>query len=95
MRRHDDSVAIQQRVNSLIQAWNELIQASTERGKGLEEAKDILKFNEEVDKVQAWIRDKEMLVSAGDMGRDYEHCLALQKKVNDVEGVSVRSCQGQ
>ena len=87
-RRHEDSVQIQKRVNSLIQKWNDLIQASTERGKGLEEAKDILKFNEEVDKVQAWIRDKEMLVSAGDMGRDYEHCLELQKKVNDVEGVS-------
>ena len=27
-------------------------------------------------------------MSAGDMGRDYEHCLELQKKVNDVEGVS-------
>ena len=87
-RRHEDSVQIQQRVNNLIKKWNELIQASTERGKGLEEAKDILKFNEELDKVQAWIREKEMLVNAGDTGRDYEHCLELQKKVSDVEGVS-------
>ena len=23
-------------------------------------------------------------MSAGDMGRDYEHCVELQKKVNDV-----------
>ena len=53
----------------------------------MEEAKDILKFNEELDKVQAWIREKEMLANAGDMGRDYEHCLELQKKVSDVEGV--------
>ena len=30
-----------------------------------------------------------MLVAAGDTGRDYEHCLELQKKVNDVEGVSI------
>lgn len=30
---------------------------------------------------------QELLVAAGDMGRDYEHCLELQKKVNDVEGV--------
>jgi spectrin beta len=34
------------------------LQASNERGKGLEEAKDILKFNEEVEKVEAWIREK-------------------------------------
>ena len=32
---------------------------------------------------------QEMLVAAGDMGRDYEHCMELQKKVNDVEAVSV------
>ena len=30
-----------------------------------------------------------MLVAAGDMGRDYEHCLELQKKVNDTEDVSL------
>jgi len=38
--------------------WNELLQASSDRGKGLEEAKDILKFNEEVEKVEDWIREK-------------------------------------
>ena len=32
---------------------------------------------------------QESLVAACDLGRDYEHCLALQKKVNDVEGVSI------
>ena len=90
-RNHESSETIQAQVNSLIQQWNDLIQASASRGKGLEEAKDILKFQEEVDKVEAWIRDKELLVAAGDMGRDYEHCLELQKKVNDVEGVSSRT----
>jgi hypothetical protein len=34
-----------------------------ERGKVLEEAKDILAFNEEVDKVEAWIRDKVIMYS--------------------------------
>ena len=29
-----------------------------------------------------------MLVAAGDMGRDYEHCLELQKKISDTEDVS-------
>lgn len=27
------------------------------------------------------------MVQAGDMGRDYEHCLALQKKLDDVDRV--------
>ena len=38
--------------------WNELLKASENRGKGLGEVKDILEFNEQVDKVQDWIREK-------------------------------------
>ena len=57
-KRHGSSVEIQQRVNNLIVKWNELLQASNERGKGLEEARDILKFNEEVEKVEEWFREK-------------------------------------
>lgn len=26
-----------------------------------------------------------MMVQAGEMGRDYEHCLALQRKLDDVD----------
>jgi len=57
-KHHEATPEIQKRVNSLIVKWNELLQASSERGKGLEEAKDILKFNEEVEKVEDWIREK-------------------------------------
>lgn len=31
------------------------------------------------------------MVAAGDTGRDYEHCLELQKKVNDTQDVSTSS----
>ena len=31
---------------------------------------------------------QETLVAECDLGRDYEHCLELQKKVNDTETVS-------
>lgn len=34
---------------------------------------------------------QEALVNAGDMGRDYEHCLELQKKANDLESAVSRS----
>ena len=64
-----------------------MLQASSERGAGLEEAKDILNFNEEIQKVEQWMREKEALVAAGDMGRDYEHCLELQRRLDDIEGV--------
>lgn len=31
---------------------------SANRGRGLEEAQDILEFNNQVEKIEAWIRDK-------------------------------------
>lgn len=55
------------------------------RGKGLEEAQDILEFNNQLDKIEAWIRDKENMIQSGDTGRDYEHCQALQRKLDDVD----------
>ena len=57
-KKHEASPEIRSRLQNLEQKWKELIRASLERGKVLEEAKDILAFNEEVDKVEAWIRDK-------------------------------------
>ena len=55
---HPAKSEISQRVDSLMAKWKELLQASNNRGKGLEEARDILEFNEQVDKVEMWIREK-------------------------------------
>ena len=57
-RRHHESPKIQRRLDALKKRWDELMTVSNNRGHGLEEAKDILKFNEEVDKVESWIREK-------------------------------------
>ncbi|PZC71011.1 hypothetical protein B5X24_HaOG214443 [Helicoverpa armigera] len=53
--------------------------------RGLEEAQDILEFNQHLDKIEAWIRDKEMMVQAHELGRDYEHCSALLRKLDDMD----------
>lgn len=65
--------------------WRKLLVESKNRGRGLEEAQDILDFNNQVEKIEAWIRDKEMMVQAGETGKDYEHCLSLQRKLDDVD----------
>ncbi|XP_048733527.1 spectrin alpha chain, non-erythrocytic 1-like isoform X2 [Ostrea edulis] len=88
-KKHPESDKVKQSLQRLNSKWNELLQASNNRGKGLVELKDILMFNEQVDKVEMWMREKEALVSAGDMGRDYEHCLELQKKANDLESAGI------
>ncbi|XP_075227745.1 spectrin beta chain, non-erythrocytic 5 kst isoform X2 [Lycorma delicatula] len=84
-KKHKGSRDIKTALDRLLTAWRNLLQESNNRGRGLEEAQDILEFNNQVEKIEAWIRDKEMMVQAGDMGRDYEHCLALQRKLDDVD----------
>lgn len=57
-KKHPESGEIRQRMQLLMSKWNELLKASNDRGKGLGEVKDILEFNEQVEKVEMWIREK-------------------------------------
>ncbi|XP_078000869.1 spectrin beta chain, non-erythrocytic 5-like isoform X3 [Glandiceps talaboti] len=95
-KEHENSEDILHRMQELLKHWNELVKASANRGKFLEEAKDILEFNRQVDIVETWMREKvwpiyavrmyankEMMIAAGELGRDYEHCMELHKKLDD------------
>lgn len=84
-KKHPASSEIRQQLDHLLLSWRKLLIESENRGRGLEEAQDILDFNNQVEKIEAWIRDKEMMVQAGDVGKDYEHCLSLQRKLDDVD----------
>lgn len=84
-KRHKSSPEIHKQLLELDAAWQQLLHEVNLRGKGLEEAQDILEFNNHLDKLEAWIRDKEVMIQAGDTGKDYEHCQALQRKLDDVD----------
>lgn len=84
-KKHRSAPEVEAQILHLDNAWGELIDEVNLRGKGLEEAQDILEFNNHLDKLEAWIRDKEVMIQAGDTGRDYEHCQALQRKLDDVD----------
>lgn len=84
-RKHPDASNVQQRVNALVTQWNDLVKATASRGRGLEEAKDILKVTEESDAIETWCREKETLIAAHDLGEDYEHCLKLKKRLREPE----------
>lgn len=85
LQKHPASLEIKQQVDILNYSWKKLLYESGNTGRGLEEAQDILEFNNQVEKIEAWIRDKEMMVQAGETGKDYEHCLCLQRKLDDVD----------
>ena len=74
-RKHPAQAEIRQAVDRLGSKWRELLQASSNRGKGLEEAKDILEFMEQVDKVLVWIRDKVRRISLSIWLSKYDHVL--------------------
>uniref|UniRef100_A0A1B0D969 Karst n=1 Tax=Phlebotomus papatasi TaxID=29031 RepID=A0A1B0D969_PHLPP len=84
-KKHESSEEIKQAVRNVLKYWNQLLDELSKRGRGLEEAQDILEFNNHLDKLEAWIRDKELMVNAGDTGRDLEHCMALRRKLDDVD----------
>ncbi|XP_055694009.1 spectrin alpha chain, non-erythrocytic 1 isoform X2 [Lutzomyia longipalpis] len=84
-KKHESSEEIRKAVRNVLKYWNHLLEELSKRGRGLEEAQDILEFNNHLDKLEAWIRDKELMVNAGDTGRDLEHCNALRRKLDDVD----------
>jgi spectrin beta len=74
---------IQKSGNKLLSSkWKELLSLSDRVSHSLEEAQDILEFENQLEKTTHWMRDKELLVSAGELGEDYEHCLEITKKLD-------------
>ncbi|KAL1509008.1 hypothetical protein ABEB36_003816 [Hypothenemus hampei] len=84
-KKHKSSPEIQKQLNELQRVWAMFITEVNLRNRGLEEAQDILAFTNLLEKMEAWIRDKEVMIQAGDLGTDYEHCLLLQRKLDDVD----------
>lgn len=62
-KKHKNSKDIQDSLGKLLVLWRNLLQETNEKGRGLEEAQDILEFNIQVDKVETWIRDKVCLIN--------------------------------
>lgn len=84
-KNHENLTEIKDAVSKVLAAWRDLLKELDQRGRGLEEAQDILEFNNHLDKIEVWIRDKELMVQAKDCGKDLEHCNALIRKLDDVD----------
>lgn len=74
---------IKETVNDLTVKWRGLEFESRERAKEFEEAKDILEFNDQLDRLEDWLKDKELMLQNGDTGKDFEHCMSLIKKAEE------------
>jgi len=74
---------IKQAVNDLVVKWRDLEFESRERAKEFEEAKDILEFNDQLERLEDWLKDQELMLQNGDTGKDFEHCMGLIKKAEE------------
>lgn len=83
-KKHESSNDVKNALKKLLDAWEALLREVEAQGKGLEEAQDILEFNNQLEKIEAWIRDKDLMVQASDTGKDLEHCNAIKRKLDDV-----------
>ncbi|XP_027197243.2 spectrin beta chain, non-erythrocytic 5 kst [Dermatophagoides pteronyssinus] len=83
-KNHHHSIQIRSQLDDILKKWEELKLLSRNICEGFEEAKDIYEFNKNVDLVESWIREKELMIQFNDTGEDFEHCQALLKKLDDV-----------
>ncbi len=75
---------IQQRINEINGAWDNLNDMAAHRKKRLLEAVDFYQFFADADDVDTWMLDTLRLVSSEDVGRDEASTHALLKKHRDV-----------
>ncbi|XP_063295491.1 spectrin beta chain, non-erythrocytic 5 [Pelobates fuscus] len=85
-QQHPKSTEIRRKSQNLQEEWEKLKKSVAVRGKMLEDKRDLLEFLQKVDEVEAWIREKEVMINVGDVGEDYEHCLQLTRKLNEFRG---------
>ncbi|XP_078515770.1 spectrin beta chain, non-erythrocytic 5 isoform X2 [Lissotriton helveticus] len=90
-QRHPKTADISRKSRILQEHWEKLKRAVATRGKMLEDSRDFLEFLQKVDQIEAWIREKEVMITVGDVGEDYEHCQQLIKKLSEFRGAGSRT----
>ncbi|CAJ1074861.1 spectrin beta chain%2C non-erythrocytic 5 [Xyrichtys novacula] len=84
--RHPKSKEVKRSSAALELHWEELKKALAIRGKALADNRDFLEFLQKVEEVESWIRQKEVMINVGDLGKDYEHGVQLLKKLGEFRG---------
>ncbi|XP_032107131.1 spectrin beta chain, non-erythrocytic 5 [Sapajus apella] len=91
---HPRAGEVSQRLQGLRKQWEDLRQAVALRGQELEDRQKFLEFLQTADFAEAWIQEKEVMMSVGDLGRDLEHCLQLRRRLHEFRGASAGDTVG-
>ncbi|XP_054709348.1 spectrin beta chain-like [Uloborus diversus] len=74
---------VQVRLQLILEDWEEVKENVARMGSDLEEAREMLVIHGYFEKADTWIKEKELMIQANEVGKDYEHCSVLQSKLND------------
>ncbi|KAI1720497.1 spectrin repeat domain-containing protein [Ditylenchus destructor] len=70
-----------QRGEVVVQKWTELNAMTKQLDAALKEARDLFDFNQKANRILHWIRDKQPMLVAQELGRDYEHANGIFEKL--------------
>lgn len=74
---------IASRCQDINKRWKNLRAALSSASTALEASRDLLLYQNEADALERWLREKDIILSKGDFGSDYDHCIALKEKINE------------
>ncbi|KAL5107304.1 Spectrin beta chain [Taenia crassiceps] len=77
------SQSISSRCINIKQRWKSLRDLLASSSSALEASRDLSRYQNEADALEGWIREKDILLTKGDFGSDYDHCISLKDKINE------------
>lgn len=77
LRDSDQRSEVIQRGEAMVVQWEELNQTTRLLNAALKEAKDLFDFDVAAQRILKWIRDRQFVLQAQEMGKDFEHCRQL------------------
>ncbi|KAI3422187.1 hypothetical protein GPALN_012720 [Globodera pallida] len=75
------------RCDELLLRWKQLNEAARKLDAALEEARDLLELEQLADRLCAFVRAKEGMVGAEELGNDLEHCQSLLDRLDEGQGM--------
>jgi spectrin beta len=82
---HYKTPEVKERMQAVTEAWEQLNDASAEKGKKLKEANDLQQFLRAIDDENIWISEAEALLTSDDVGKDLPSVQFLLKKHQQLE----------
>ncbi|KAG8194893.1 hypothetical protein JTE90_029184 [Oedothorax gibbosus] len=74
---------VQTRLSFILEDWKEVKENASRLGNDLLQAREMLLIHDLFERTDEWIKEKELMIQANEVGKDYEHCLTLQAKLDD------------